>query len=436
MHLPRRYAVHALAAAGAVLLVAACTDRSDPVSPGPRPPTGPGSGPTITIQAVQCSANRQAGTINCGLPASANGLPSYIIVGGQGVLVQLTTSNVNYNSGTGQFTFDMTLQNLIEQPIGTIDGTSADPAGSRIFLQTGPTVTSGTGIASVLPDGFDTFTAAGQPYYAYVDVLSDNETSAARTWTFIMPPTVLTFEFTLFVSAPVEYPDGYITLDGNLPGFSYGNLHPGDTHGLAAVVKSATGSVLGGTVTFGTTDPLCATVSGGGVVTGVRAATCGITATSGLLGGEMSFDVTGTVRTWDGSASTDWSAGANWVGDLAPATVDSVLIPTGVPNFPALVANTSIGGVDVADNATLTLGAFNLTSDQNVATGPTAGSGILSTTGVLQLAGTGKTVHGRVPTTLVTGSYSLSGNIFGIAPQTVDAGTLEGSTYELQFASQ
>ncbi|HYJ79964.1 MAG TPA: hypothetical protein VEW03_10205 [Longimicrobiaceae bacterium] len=425
-----------MAVAGAVLLAAACTDRSNPAAPAPpKPPTGP-PGPTVTLAAVQCSANRQAGTVSCGDVPSGNSLPSHIIVGGQNINVKLTTSNIAYNGGTGQFTFDMTLQNLIEQPIGTTDGTTTDPAGNRIFLHSGPTVTSGSGVAAVVPDGFDFFTAAAQPYYAYVQLLTANQVSSTRTWTFVLPPTVLTFDFTLFVSAPVEYPNGYITLDGQLPGASYGLLHPADTHPLTAVIKTAVGDPVAGAVTFGTTDPVCATVDGGGTVTGVRAATCSITATAGALGGEMVFDVTGTVRTWDGSVSTDWSNGLNWAGDLTPATVDSVLIPTGVPNFPALVANTSIGGVDVADLATLTLGAFDLTSDQNVATGPTGGSGILSTTGRLILAGTAKTVHGRLPTGLVTGTYSLSGGIFGIAPQTVDAGTLEIDTYEVQLDSQ
>ncbi|HEX5726413.1 MAG TPA: hypothetical protein VFX98_13150 [Longimicrobiaceae bacterium] len=435
----RRYQPYVPHAAVLALLVAAaaCTDRGG--SPlGPEPPGGEPVEPDKSLTfAVQCTSNVAARSVTCAPPPASSGAAAGdIIVGSQGTYVQVTTSNVAYNGGTGQFTFDMTLQNLIEQPIGTTDGTVAHPAGNRVFLHSGPTVTSGAGVAAVFPDGFGTFTAAGQPYYAYVGMLAQSQVSATRSWTFIISPTVLTFDFTLYVSAPVEYPDGYITLDGQLPGYAYGNLHPGDTEALAAVIKTAVGTPVAGTVTFGTTDPLCATVDGGGVVTGVRAATCQITATAGLRTGSMSFDVTGAVRTWDGSQSADWSDGLNWVGDLTPAAVDSVLIPTGVPNFPALVAATAIGGVQVDDGATLSLGAFDLTASQNVATGYTVGSGILGTTGSLVLAGTGKTVMGRVPITLVTGTYSLAGNLFGVAPETIDDGRLDSDSYEIGIDSQ
>jgi hypothetical protein len=40
----------------------------------------------------------------------------------------------------------------------------------------------------VLPDGFATFTAAGQPYYQYNQVLANGVTSAAKAWTLIMRP--------------------------------------------------------------------------------------------------------------------------------------------------------------------------------------------------------------------------------------------------------
>jgi hypothetical protein len=418
----------------AVLAAAACTDRS-PTGPQAAPPGGgPGGpgGPLTAISLLTCTASVQARTVACVPATPTTGAASGLIIGNQGVYVQVTSSNVNYNSGTGAFTFDATLQNLIEQPLGTIDGDNPDPTGIRIFFESGPNVTSGTGIVSVVPDGFGTFTGPAQPYYNYPYVLDQTEVSPAEGWSFVVPPTVLTFTFGVYVAAPVEYPDGYITLDGELPDYDYGNLHPSTPHALTAVIKTAYGEVVPGTVTFGTTDPLCATVDAGGVVTGVRAATCSITATSGSYGGEMIFDVTGTIRTWDGSASTDWSAPANWAGDVFPAAVDSVVIPTGVPNFPVLVASTAIGGVDVADGATLSLGAFDLTAAANVATGPTAGSGILATTGVLELAGVGETVRGRVPAVRVTGDYSLAGDLDIVSPGQVMAGRLLTEGYLLR----
>jgi hypothetical protein len=433
-------AYRARAALLAVLAAAACTDRS-PTGADPRePPVGEPGGPTTTVAVLDCTASMGSNQVAC-RPAApgTGGAVGDLHVGNQGVYVQLTSTNVNYNAGTGQFTFDATLQNLIEQPLGTTDGTTLDPAGIRIFFTQGPAVTGGTGSAAVVPDGFGFFTAAAQAYYTYPYLLDQSETSPAETWTFIVTPTVTSFQFYVLVSAPVQYPAGYITLDGQLPGYDYGALHPAATHGLTAVIKDPYGVVLPGTVTFGTSSADCASVDGAGLVTGVRAATCTITATAGAIGGEMIFDVTGTGRTWNGSISTDWAVGGNWDGGYTPADVDSVTIPIGVPNFPALTADTDIGGVDVADGATLSLGAFNLGADANVATGPTAGSGILATTGLLILRGTAgpdETVEGRVPSVRVTGRYSLSEFLYVVAPGAVQGGNITTQSYEMRFVSQ
>jgi hypothetical protein len=425
-----------LLVAALAVAAAACTDRSNPLVPPPGPGTGT-PGTPVTIQTLECTGSRAQLTVRCTPLAPAGSVRGDIIVGNQGVLVQVTTSGVAYNAGTGQFTFNTTLQNLIEQPMGTTDGTTLDANGIRIFFHSGPTVLTGTGVASVLPDGFGTFTAAGQPYYQYNQVLANGVTSAAKGWTLIMPPTVLTFSFLLYVSAPVEYPNGYITLDGNLPEASYGYFHPGDTHPLVAVAKTAVGTPLpGAVITFGTTDPNCATVDGGGTVTGVRNATCEITAASGLMAGSLFFDVSGTTRTWTGATSTDWNIGTNWGGGFVPAVADSVMIPTGVPNFPVLTGAVTVRGVTVADAATLSLGAFDLSANDNVATGPTAGSGILATTGKLVLAGAGGLVHGRIPSFLVTGSYTLDGDVAAIARGQVDLGKLVSPNFNLLVVSQ
>jgi len=235
----------------------------------------------------------------------------------------------------------------------------------------------------------------------------------------------------------VEYPNGYVTLDGHLPDYSFGNLHPGDTHPLVAVVKNNVGTVLSsGLLNYSSTNTGCAGVDATGVVTGVQAATCTITVTDGTHSGNMSFDVTGTTRTWTGATSTDWAAGGNWSGGLVPVATDSVTIPFGVPNYPALTAPVTVRGVTVADNATLSLGAFNLTSNANVGTGATAGGGILSTTGSLVLAGSASTVHGRIPTFLVTGDYALDGDVTAVAKGQVDLARLVSTSFNLQVVAQ
>ncbi|HYH83817.1 MAG TPA: Ig-like domain-containing protein [Longimicrobium sp.] len=430
-----RRASHALALLLA-LAAAACTDRANPMAtPTPAAPGTPSA--PVTIQVMDCTADRAALSVVC-KPAGPDGggAAGDIIVGSQNVFVKLTSSNVVYNGGTGQFTFDVTVQNLIEQPMGTVDGTTLDPGGIRVFFHQQPTVTVGTGAVGVVPDGFATFTAAGQPYYQYNNVLAQNATSPVKGWTFVFPPTVTTFVFQLYVSAPVEYPNGYITLDGQLPGYNYGYLHPGDTHPLVAVVKTAVGTAVPGAVVFATTNAGCATVDGPGTVTGVQYATCEITATSGARTGSMFFDVSGTTRTWTGAVSADWNVGGNWGLGLVPATADSVVIPFPSTNYPALTSAVTISNVTVADQATLNVASFTLTSTGDVATGATAGSGILASGGQLTLTGTSKVVHGRFPTTLVTGTYSLDGSYWGVAPQTVDAGTIASDGFDLNIDAQ
>lgn len=424
----------------AALLAAAttaCADRESPVATTPTIPSGPPA-PSITVQALECTGNLQALTVSCE-PATPQGNgQGDIIVGNQNVYVKLTSTNVAYNGGTGRLTFDVTVQNLLEQPMGTLDGTTLAAGGIRIFFHQAPAVTSGTGIAAVVPDGFATFTAAGQAFYQYDEVLDNAEVSAARTWTLVFPPTVGTFDFLLYVSAPVEYPAGYITLDGKLPGESYGLLHPESTHPLTAVVKTAVGTVVpGAVVTWGTTDAACATVDGVGVVTGVQYATCGITATSGARAGSLVFDVTGATRTWTGAISTDWNVGGNWGLGRVPAVADSVVIPTGVPNFPALTSAVTVSDVTVADLATLNVTSFILTSTGNVATGATAPSGIVASSGgLVELGGAAKRVHGRFPSTLVTGTYTLDAAYDGVAPQVVDNGMIASDGYNLLLTAQ
>lgn len=429
---PRR-----LLAAGALLASAACTDTS-PVTPrGPEPVVPPRGAPPLTVQALECTAAVAERSVACEAAAPHAGEAAGIIVGGQNVYVTLSSSNVAYDGGTGQFTMDVTLQNLIEQPMGTADGVALDPAGIRVFFAEGPAVTAGTGSAAVLPEGFAFFLEAGQPFYQYDAIVGQNQVTAAEPWTFIVTPTVTTFTFRVYVSAPVQFPDGYVTLAGLMPGSPAGSLAPGASQPLEPVVKTAVGNVVAGeTVTFASLDPGCAAVDPfTGVVTGVQAATCTITATAGARAGSVTFEVSGTTRTWSGAQSTDWSIPGNWALGRVPVPLDSVWIPAAPANQPALAADVQVAGVGVEDGAVLSLGAFSLTADADVATGYTAGSGILAAGGELRLAGAG-TVAGRVPALRVTGDYALGGDLHVVAAERVDAGRLLLSTYLMQILSQ
>jgi len=156
---------------------------------------------------MRCQADVGSGWLTCRAPAIGSaGLPfSPLIVGGQGVNVQLTSSNVSYDEGTEIFQADVTVQNLMNRTLGTPDGSTVD--GIRVFFHTGPVVTVGTGTVTVRePDGTGSFTGSNQPYYAYMEILASGETSNAKTWEWDVPSTVETFVFEVFVDAESPAP--------------------------------------------------------------------------------------------------------------------------------------------------------------------------------------------------------------------------------------
>ncbi|HET6230073.1 MAG TPA: hypothetical protein VFE05_08390 [Longimicrobiaceae bacterium] len=149
------------------------------------------------------------------------------------------------------------------------------------------------------------------------------------------------------------------------------------------------------------------------------------------LSGDVTVPVAGVVRTWTaGAGTTDWHTNNNWSPAAVPMSLDSVYVPAAAPFYPALAQNVQIGGVTVENAATISLNAFDMTASANVATGTTGG--ITNSSGRLFLAGTARTVEGRLPVLRVTGTYSLSANVTSRAPIQVDAGRLTVSALRLQ----
>jgi hypothetical protein len=187
--------------AATVLFAAACGDQQ-PVAV--QRPTA-GKVPETALQAFDCTASIRASAVSCA-PAAPAGAGSRTILGGQNIFVKLTSSNVSYNSGTEIFQFDVTVQNLLNEAIGTPNGTVADPDGIRAFFHAGPTVTSGTGTASVAnADGTADITGAQQPYFTYNQILPKDAVSASKTWQLSVPPTANTVSFKVYVETDVQY---------------------------------------------------------------------------------------------------------------------------------------------------------------------------------------------------------------------------------------
>lgn len=119
--------------------------------------------PGVVDAAVVCKAVVATGVVDCATPQSGSGhaVSAALVLGGQDILVRLASSNVSYDPGTEQFTFDVTIQNLIGQALGSRDGSTVD--GVQVFFHHLPTATSGTGAITVEGGARDdgTFTKAG-----------------------------------------------------------------------------------------------------------------------------------------------------------------------------------------------------------------------------------------------------------------------------------
>src|SRR5438477_1919143 len=185
--------IDAAALSATVGLVAACAESSAPTAPKDQ----------FRTELITCQASVRAGTLDCAasLPQAARGVSFDLVLGGQGALVRLASSGNAYNSGT--FSSNVTVENLIAQPMNSADGTTPDAGGIKVFFNSGPTVTGGTGTVSVAnATGTGTFTGSNQEYFQYSSgaVLASGATTAAKSWQFTVPTTVTTFTFEVFVT--------------------------------------------------------------------------------------------------------------------------------------------------------------------------------------------------------------------------------------------
>jgi hypothetical protein len=442
MQASRWYVVRATIALGLVAITAyACTDQNYPAAPVQPSGPGPNAVSPIKLAQLDCVASVAARTVTCSVPSSPSesGAAKDLVYGGQNQYVVLTSSNTDYDSGTHKFTFNVTVRNLIPQAIGTVDGTSADASGVKVFFPHDVTVTGGSGIVSIdNADGVGTFTGPNQPYFRYVQLLNQFDVSSLKPWQFDVPPTVSTFAFQLYVSSPVQFPYGWIEVSHPTYALrrTYSKL-------ITATVYDQLGHVIpDAVVTWSSANGSLASVTtDSGYVTGILPGAVDIIASSqntvpdsanATQTGAAHFTIAGTSLTWTaGAGTTAWSNPANWDRGVSPVAQDSITIPASLGFYPALSTNSAVSLITMADATTISLGAFDLTSSGSVTSATTSG-GITNSSGRLFLSGTSSNLIGRVPTLRVNGTYSLTGNVTARAPIQVDAGRLTVSAVRLQ----
>jgi alpha-tubulin suppressor-like RCC1 family protein len=271
-------------AAAPMLLLAATACQDAPTLPG----TGPGapSAPQATLAEIRCTAARDRGSVECtDQPLSGAARANVITVGGQHRYVRLASSNIAVAGSV--MSFDVTVQNLLQRPMGTADGSTAHADGVRVFFATlngtggagEPAVANATGTAPLTG-------SEAQPFFRYAGadlgaggILAPGATSAPRRWQIDFA-THSSVTFTLYVTT--EVPD----VDGSFLRFtqvSTGNFH---SCGIAADGAYCWGAnsegQLGNGTTTGSTVPVRVTQTASGRFTRISAGgvhTCGITDT-------------------------------------------------------------------------------------------------------------------------------------------------------------
>lgn len=276
----------ALRRAGVVLgtlVLSACAEQGSPLTSELPAPT-----PLASLAQLDCTVSTREKTLSCGSATRAGDARS-LIVGGQGTYVNLQASNHAFLSGDNVYSFDVSVQNLIPQALGTTDGAALDPAGVRVFFDQEPVATEGTiaPITVLNAAGRETFMRSDQLYYQWYEMLGQNQTSGSQTWEFAVDPLTTRFQFKVYVAAPVQFPDGWIDLT---PGAD--TLVAGSSVLLVPTVRDVVGRpVAGPAVTWGSSDAGVATVDAAGSLTAAAPGLVTITAASGARVGTATVAV-------------------------------------------------------------------------------------------------------------------------------------------------
>ena len=208
-----------------VIAAGACSDQPITSSATPVTPVAPVANTAGMIRGTV----REDGTIvleslNPAIVVGDSNM-SGAIYGNQNVTAKVTASNfvLTNVSGTKTWKFTLAVHNLLNYPVGAIDGATATPfdtVGVYVFFPTSPSVVSptncGCSVTVQNTQGTASFSGINQKYYWYHDRLSANglagdSTKNNPTWTFTAPSAVNSFRFTVLLSTP--WPRGLQTQD-------------------------------------------------------------------------------------------------------------------------------------------------------------------------------------------------------------------------------
>lgn len=165
--------------------------------------------PPLLQPGITCTAWVAEASLDCASTPSQTDVRRSIAVGMQGDRIRLVLSGTRFDRQTRIFETLVALENLLGQPMGTADGTTA--AGSRVFFHSGPVVTVGGGEVEVAnADGVATFSAQHAAYFDYGGMIPPGGRSAARPWRFRVSRDVESFEFQVYVETRLPFEHGVL----------------------------------------------------------------------------------------------------------------------------------------------------------------------------------------------------------------------------------
>jgi hypothetical protein len=153
---------------------------------------------TTAAPTVTCTRNRGS-SAGSGRTKAAD-----VILGNQAVNVLLNLTSPAFNSTTRIFSINVSITNLLAQPIGTTDGVTTAPNAVQAFFSSGPFASGGSGPVTVAnPDGTGVFQGDTVPFFQYSPFIPPGATSAIKNWQFLFGPLVTGLSFSVEVDAAV-----------------------------------------------------------------------------------------------------------------------------------------------------------------------------------------------------------------------------------------
>lgn len=186
-----------------------CRDTIDPreATPPAQVQRQEATGP-VTLLELTCTlsfSNGAQGEVRCGEPGTAGkkGVSQSVVLPWYSDYAVWLPFNLVKDTTSETWSFIASVKNLLGQPIGTLDGTTA--VGTKVFITYGPVASQGTGDVWITnADGTANFTAPDQKYFNYPWVIDPQEISPYREWKTHVPNTVT--EVTMGVAISTDFP--------------------------------------------------------------------------------------------------------------------------------------------------------------------------------------------------------------------------------------